>query len=348
MNATQVTDAQIQQQLKNWPSILQDYAQSDNRRAIGQILTSFLPFLALWVLMYLSLNWSYWITFGLGLINAFFLVRIFIIQHDCGHRSYFKSQTWNKIVGFSCSFFSTIPFNYWAREHDFHHGHNGQLETREIGDIHLLTVEEYRNSSRFKRFFYRVYRMPIVTFGIGPVVYLVMNNRLPIIKLPGWKKIHQAMHLHNVMIAAVYIGLGWLLGWQRFLLVQATVVVLFAIISVWFFYVQHQHEHTYKQWKDKWDYLLSAIRGSTFYKLPRVFHWLTGNIGYHHIHHLNSRIPSYNLARCARENPFLQRYVTHLNFWQSLKCMFNKLWCEEEQRMITFREFNRRERRLAS
>lgn len=339
---------EIKAAFSNWPTRLQQYARADSRRAIWQIITSFLPYLGLWILMYFSLSWSYWLFGGLAILNAFFLVRIFIIQHDCGHRSFFRSQHLNNAIGFVCSFFSTIPFKYWAREHDFHHGHSGQLETREIGDIMLMTVEEYRSSSWFKRLMYRVYRMPVCTFIIGPIVYLIYNNRFPIVKLPGWKKIHAQMTLHNLLIVSVYIALGWLVGWQRFLLVQLTTVSLFAIIAIWFFYVQHQHEHAYKQWRDNWDYLLSAVVGSTYYKLPRFMHWLTGNIGYHHIHHLNSKIPSYNLARCARENPFLQRYVTTMTFRQSLPLMFNKLWCEDTQRMISFREYYRRERQTAA
>lgn len=335
---------EIQRALKHWPILLKSYAQADTRKAILQMITSFLPFLALWVLMYFSLSWSYWITLGLAAINAFFLVRIFIIQHDCGHRSYFKSQTWNNIVGVACSFFSTIPYAYWAKEHSFHHGHSGQLETRTIGDIMLMTENEYRQASRLKRLGYRIYRMPLMTFVLGPILYMLYNNRFPIVKLPGWGPIHRRMFFENLLIAGVYVVLAWVLGWQRFLLVHCTVVALFAIVAIWFFYVQHQHEASYKQWQENWDYLLSAIRGSTFYKLPRFMHWLTGNIGYHHIHHLNSKIPSYHLARCARENPLLQRYVTAITFRESLQFMFHKLWSEEEERMITFREYRRRER----
>lgn len=336
--------AEIRRAFANWPSILQQYARADARQAVWQMVTSFGPYLALWVLMYFSLDWSYWITAGLALINAFMLVRIFIIQHDCGHRSFFRSQRLNKIVGFICSFFSTIPFRYWATEHDFHHSHNGQLEVRNIGDIYTMTVKEYEAAPWYKKLGYRIFRMPVMTFLVGPVIYLIYNNRFPVYKIPGWKKIHAQMTLHNLMILAVYIGLGWLLGWQRFFIVQLACVVGFAIVAIWFFYVQHQHEHAYKHWKDNWEFLLSAIKGSTFYKLPRFMHWLTGNIGYHHIHHLNSKIPSYNLARCARENPFLQRYVTSMTFWQSLRCMFNKLWCEDEERMISFTEYRRRVR----
>ncbi len=319
------------------------YARPNTRKAIIQILNTFLPFVALWVLMYFSLEWSYWITLGLAVVNAFFMVRIFIIQHDCGHRSFLKSQRWNKVIGTICSFFSTIPFTYWAKEHDFHHGHTGQLEVRTIGDIWIMTADEYQNSSRWKQFLYRVYRMPFMTFILGPVIYLLVNNRFEIVKLPGWKRFHRAMHINNLFIVLVYALLGWLIGWKQFFLIQIPIVVLFAIIAVWFFYVQHQHEETYKQWQDKWDFLTAAVQGSTYYKLPRLIDWFTGYIGYHHIHHLNSKIPNYHLKWAHRENRFMERYITILNFRESLKCMYNKLWCEQEQRMITFREFRQRE-----
>lgn len=333
------TDQEIKQALADWPVRFKQYAQSDNSKAIWQIITSFGPFIAIWVLMYHSLEWSYAITWVLALLNAFFTVRIFIIQHDCGHRSYFKDQRWNKIVGWFCSLFTFIPFQYWAQVHDFHHGHSGQLEVRDIGDINTLTVKEFEEATPGKKFAYRLFRMPIITFVVGPVIYLLRNNRFTLVKLQGWQNNRKWLQLNNIFLFAAY-GLGcWLLGWKTFLMIQLPIVFLFAIIAVWFFFVQHQHEHSYKQWRDNWDYLLSAIRGSSYYKLPKWLHFLTGNIGYHHIHHLNSRIPSYNLARCAKENPDLQRYVTSVTFFESLKFMFHKLWDEQTERMITFREY---------
>ncbi len=336
------SDQEIKAALADWPARFKVYAQSDHAKAYLQILTSFGPFIAIWVLMYYSLDWSYGITLALAFVNAFFTVRIFIIQHDCGHRSYFKDQRLNHLWGWISSIFTFIPYQYWSQVHDFHHGHSGQLEVRDIGDIQTLTVEEYKAASPMARFGYRVFRMPIVTFVIGPVVYLLRNNRFTLVKLQGWQNNRKWLMLNNVLLIAAYVLGGVLLGWKAFLLVQLPIVFFFAIIAVWFFYVQHQHEHAYKHWKDNWDYLLSAIRGSSYYNLPQWLHFLTGNIGYHHIHHLNSRIPSYNLVRCARENPDLQHYITSVTFWESLSLMFHKLWDEQTERMITFREFNQR------
>lgn len=343
MNQPAISNEEITKALHNWPAMFAKYAKPSYRKAIIQLFNTFGPFVGLWVLMYYSLDYSYWITFGLALLNAFFLVRIFIIQHDCGHRSFTRSQSLNKVIGWVASLFTAIPFRYWANVHNFHHGHSGQLEVRDIGDIRMMTVEEYRQASRWERFGYRLFRMPLVTFVIGPMIYILWNNRLPLVRFKGWKNTYVSLQVNNLLLIGVYVLLGWLLGWQRFLLVQLPIVALFAIIAVWFFYVQHQHEHTYKQWRDNWDYLLAAIRGSTYYHLPKIFRWLTGNIVFHHIHHLNPKIPNYNLARCARENKFLEQYITKLGFVESLKCMYNKLWDEETQRMISFKEFYSRE-----
>jgi len=344
MNQTKY--AEITAALHDWPVRFRAYAQAHTGKAIWQIITSFLPFIGLWILMYYSLEWSYWITLALALLNAFFVVRIFIIQHDCGHRSYFKNQRWNRFVGWVCSIVTIIPYKYWATVHDFHHAHSGQLETRDIGDIYTMTVEEYRQASRWKKLSYRIFRMPIVTFVIGPIIYLLYNNRLMLVKIGNWTRNNWWLQFNNLLLVGAYLLAGWLIGWKSFFLVQLPIIFFFAIIAVWFFYVQHQHEETYKHWKENWDYLLSAIVGSSFYRLPRVMHWLTGNIGYHHIHHLNCKIPSYNLVRCAKENPELQKYVTSLSFWESLSCMFHKLWDEQQERMITFKEYYQLEARV--
>ncbi|MEM1326121.1 MAG: fatty acid desaturase [Bacteroidota bacterium] len=347
MNTTQLKhnlDQEIKEQLKNWKSIVKKYQQPSTRKAVVQLINSFGPFVGLWVLMYFSLSWSYWITLGLGLINCFFLVRIFIIQHDCGHQSFLGKRRWNNAIGFICSFFSSIPYNYWSRVHSFHHGHVGQLDFRDIGDINFLTVEEFRALSFWGRLKYRLFRNPFVLFCIAPMIYMGFRLRYPFISFNNAKSITRKHLFNNACMLVVYTILGFLIGWKAFLMIQIPIIWFFGIVSFWFFYVQHQHEEGYMRWKDNWDYVLAAIKGSTYYKLPRVFQWLTGNIGFHHIHHLSSRIPNYQLAKCAKENPILQRYTTTLTFKESLGTMFNKLWDEQERRMISFREFYRMER----
>lgn len=338
---------EIKDVLQNWQKIVKKYQIPNTRKAVLQIFTSFLPFFALWALMYWSLGISYWLTLGLGILNAFFLVRIFIIQHDCGHQSFLKSRKWNNAIGFICSFFSLIPYKYWSRSHSFHHAHNGMLEFRDIGDVDLLTVKEYKALARWKQIKYRIYRSPIVMFVIGPLYYLLIHNRFPFIKLKGWKKVRQSLIWSNLFLILFYISFGFIFGWKNFLLVQAPIIFFFAVIAIWFFYVQHQHEESYKQWKENWEYLLSAVRGSSYYKLPKPIMWLTGNIGFHHIHHLSSLIPNYNLEKCNRDHPIFQKYVTILSFRKSLECIFHKLWDEETQRMISFSEYKKRYAKLA-
>ncbi len=344
---TEALNKEIKETLKNWGEIVKKYQKPDNKKAAIQILNSFLPFIALWTLMYFSLNWSIFITIGLGLINAFFLVRIFIIQHDCGHQSFLKSKKLNNIIGTICSMFSFMPYRYWAKTHNFHHGHSGQLEVADIGDIPTLTVEEYRSRNWWGRFRYRVWRMPIVTFIIAPLFYFIISCRFPTFGFNNFRKTALMQLKDNFWIALAYVILGFLLGWKYFLIVQFIVLFGFGIIAFWFFYVQHQHEFSYKQWKENWDYVVSAIRGSTYYKLPRLFQWLTGNIGIHHIHHLSSKIPNYNLEKCMKENQILSKYVTKVTFRESLKMIYNKLWDEERQKMISFTEFYQLERQRA-
>jgi acyl-lipid omega-6 desaturase (Delta-12 desaturase) len=325
------------------PQIVKAYQLPDNRKATWQALTSFLPFLGIWVAMYLLLQVSIWLTLGLALLNAFFLVRIFIIQHDCGHQSFTASRLANDILGQACSYLTFIPYRYWAKSHNFHHGHNGILwEHRDIGDIDVLTVEEYRQLSTLGKVKYKIYRSAPVMFVIGPAWYILIHNRLPLIGLKGWEHAKKSLLRHNLWLALIHVGIGLLLGYQAFLYVQLPILVAFGVIAVWFFYVQHQHEHAYKQWKDRWEYIRAAVQGSTYYNLPRFMHWLTGNIGYHHIHHLNPLVPNYELARCHHENPVLDQVANKITFWKSLRCIFHKLWDEDQQRMITFREYARR------
>jgi omega-6 fatty acid desaturase (delta-12 desaturase) len=225
--------------------------------------------------------------------------------------------------------------------HNAHHAHNRQLDHRGLGDTFFLTTEEYNARSKWGKFTYRVFRNPIIQFIIAPIVYLTVLVRISLFNLKGWEKI-KWMHLaNNVLLAVIYTLLALILGWKEFLIVQGSILMAFGIIAFWFFYVQHQHEENYNEYKDNWDHLMASIKGSTYYKLPKLFNWLSGNIGYHHIHHLNPSIPNYQLAACAKENPILNEYVNVLTFRESLKCINHKLWDAQQQRMISFREYYR-------
>jgi acyl-lipid omega-6 desaturase (Delta-12 desaturase) len=336
-------DQSFQHLMDNWQSIVKKYQKPDLKVAIQQMLTSFLPFIALWVLMYFSLSVSYWLTIGLGMLNAFFVVRIFIIQHDCGHQSFTGSKKLNDIIGFVCSGFSLLPYQYWAKVHNYHHGHCGQLEqpAREIGDLPLLTVEEYKQLSPIRKFGYRLVRMPVILIGILSVYYVVIHNRYISIKTHGFKASVKAMILNNIFFVAIYTVGFLIFGAWTFLKIQLPIIIAFSMIAFFAFYIQHQHEHAYKEWRSEWSYVMAAIKGSSYLKVPKVFQWLLGNINLHHIHHLSSLIPNYNLERCKDENPVLQEHVTILSFSDSLKTLMHKLWDEQQQRMITFTEYRR-------
>lgn len=322
------------------PAITKRYQLPNCRKATIQVFNSFGPFFAIWVAMYLLRDVSIWLTIGLAVVNAFFLVRIFIIQHDCGHQSFSASRQANNFIGAAASFLTFIPYKYWAKNHNYHHGHNGILdEHRDIGDINTLTVNEFRALNRFQKWKYMLFRSGPVLFLIGPMVYIFYNNRLPLIRLKGWESANRALLWNDFFLVAIHGTLVYFLGWEALLLVHLPILVAFGTIAIWFFYVQHQHEHTYKSVKKNWDFLRASIQGSSYYKLPRVFHWLSGNIGYHHIHHLNSLVPNYELARCHHENPVFDQVANVLTFRQSLGCVFYKLWDEESEKMVGWREY---------
>lgn len=335
-----IQHAKIKEDLKNWRKLIRPYQGHNTKLATIQILNTFLPFIALWILTFYIMKHSYWLGLPLAILCGFFLARIFIIQHDCGHQSFLSSPKKNSVVGWVCSIFSTIPYDYWLRVHNYHHSHVGQLDNRHIGDVPLLTVKEYESLSRWRQIGYQIYRFPLVLHIFVPIGYLLVVARAPFVKEKTVTRGHKPLISNNLLIVAIYGILTFLIGWS-FLITQLTILFFFIIIAFWFFYVQHQHEETYKEWKDKWDYIVASVKGSTYYKLPQPINWLTGNIGLHHIHHLSPRIPNYFLQKCAKENPIFQKHVTILGFRESLRCMFNKLWDEEQQKMISFWQYNK-------
>jgi omega-6 fatty acid desaturase (delta-12 desaturase) len=343
-------EKEIKTKLANWKKIISEYQVPNTKIAIRQLLNSFLPYVTLWIVMYFTIDISLGLTLTIASLNSFFLVRIFIIQHDCGHQSFTKSKKANNIIGTCCSFFSSIPYKYWAKIHNHHHGHTGQLEERDIGDINFLTVEEFRAKNKWGRLKYRFFRHPLTLFIVVPIFYFTISNRLPMIKdFRGMvNRIKLSQLKNNLAILAVYGALAYLIGIKHFLIIQLSIICFFSVIAFWFFYVQHTHETSYHSWRENWDFLIASIRGSSYYKLPKIFQWLTGNIGIHHIHHLSSRIPNYNLARCAQEHPIFNKYANILTFSDSLKCINKKLWDEQLNRMISFKEFYQQEKmRLA-
>lgn len=330
---------QIKEQLQGWQRTVRKYQAPNRKKAIIQVLNSFLPYFAFWILAYGSLDTS----IGLSLLFSFgagaFLIRIFIIQHDCGHQSFVKSKEWNNRIGFFASIFSSIPYKLWSKMHNVHHAHNGQYEYRGLGDIGFYTTDEFHQLPKFRQFFYRVRRSPLIQFVIVPIVYFTVVLRLPEPHFKKMKNVRKPHIINNLTILATYSAVAWLLGWKEFLIVHIPILLFFGVVAFWLFYIQHQHEDNYNEYKNDWDHLLASIKGSTYYKLPRALQWMTGNIGFHHIHHLNSRVPNYNLEACVMENPELSEQVPVLTLRSSLKLMNHKLWDVEQQRMITFEEY---------
>ena len=320
-----------------WQEILAPYKQPSTRRAITQLLNSFLPFLLVWYLMLKSLSISYALTLLLALPAAGLVIRLFIVQHDCGHGSFFRSRRANNAIGFMLGIITLTPYEYWRRTHSIHHATAGNLDRRGFGDVNVLTVKEYLSGSFWKRFGYRLYRNPLVLFGIGPAYQFIIKHRLPLDAPWKWKREWMSIVWTNLALLAVILTLGLTVGWGSFLAVQLPITLITCSVGIWLFYVQHQFEDTYWEDHDRWDFAAAALKGSSFYDLPAILHWFTGNIGYHHIHHLSSRIPNYNLRRCSKENPQLHQ-VTKLTLWQSFKCARLKLWDEASGKLVGFRD----------
>jgi omega-6 fatty acid desaturase (delta-12 desaturase) len=286
--------------------------------------------------MYWSLLAGFWwITLILALPTAGLTMRMFIFQHDCGHGSFFKSQKANNRLGVFVSIFTLTPYHHWRKRHAIHHATSGNLDERFIGDVPTWTVDEYLEKDFKTRLGYRIFRFPITLFVIVPFVVFFIGHRFP--SSAANKKERKGIWLTNIAIAALWVVLIAIVGWKAFLLVNISVLWLSSIFGTWMFFVQHQFEDTYWERQEGWDYTLAALRGSSYYKLPKVLQWFTGNIGFHHIHHLSPRIPNYSLEKCHDENPVFQNIIT-MTLRTSLETTFLSLWDKNQKRLISFRE----------
>jgi omega-6 fatty acid desaturase (delta-12 desaturase) len=323
---------------KAWRKLVAKYQQPDTRIAIYQMITSFGGFFLCWGLMMWSLQIGYWLTLLLAFPAAGFLVRVFIIQHDCGHGSFFAKRRANDLVGLACSLITIIPYKFWRKTHAIHHAHHAELEERGIGDVWTMTTDEFLQAPWWKRFGYRVFRNPFFLFGIAPTVNFVILERFPIMAQENWHNGERAsVWWLNLALIVMLTAQGMIFGFSTILLVNLPIIMIAATAGTWLFYVQHQFERTYWEHTPKWDYTLAALQGSSYYQLPRLLNWFTGNIGYHHIHHLSPRIPNYNLQACHESHPLFQR-VVHLTLRTSLNTIWLTLWDEKRQRLITFNE----------
>jgi omega-6 fatty acid desaturase (delta-12 desaturase) len=322
-------------------AILSKYKESHLPSSLWQIANTAIPFFSVMALMYFTSYKGYWpVTLLLAVPASGLLMRIFIIQHDCGHGSFFKSARANDWLGAVLGVLTLTPYTYWKQTHAIHHSTSGNLDRRGYGDIETLTVKEYAALTPWGRWKYRAYRSIPVLFFIGPAFHFVVYHRWPGIIPADWKAERRSILLNDLALVALLALAHYTIGLKHFFLVQLAVGIMTAIAGVWFFYVQHQFKGAYWQREDKWNLVEASLRGSSFYDLPAVLQWMTGNIGFHHIHHLNSRIPNYKLERCMLENPVLQN-PSRLTLWKSFKCVFLTLWDEERQELVRFEDVGR-------
>ncbi|MEC9367627.1 MAG: fatty acid desaturase [Pseudomonadota bacterium] len=321
-----------------WTQILNKYREPSHLRGFAELAVTALPLAGLWALAWLAYAHGYWwAALLIATLAAGFMLRLFIIQHDCGHGSFFPHKRLNDWVGRVLGIFTLTPYDFWRRTHAIHHATSGNLDRRGTGDIDTFTVREYLALSRFGRLKYRLYRNPVVLFVIGPTFHFAVKHRLPFgLMRNGWEPWISTMAT-NVGIAIFATGAVWLMGLKGFLIVHAPVVMGAASIGVWLFFVQHQFEST--AWSDgqNWNLHETALHGSSHYDLPGPLRWFTGNIGIHHVHHLHSRIPFYRLPQVIRDYPQLGE-VGRLTLLESLRCARLVLWDEDRQRLVTFKD----------
>ena len=322
---------------RSWESVIMKYNHPDLRKSIWQICDSVIPYSIMWYLMYRSLQYPYWVTLLLSVVAAGFLIRIFIIFHDCGHRSFFVSKRANNIVGMIMGILAFTPFYKWHHQHWIHHATSGNLDKRGIGDVWTLTVDEYMKSSRWNRFLYRAFRNPFIMFTLGPLLVVLVQNRIArknLTRLEKWN-----VYFTNIIVLLIAVSISLLIGIKAYLLIQLPIILIGHSMGLWLFYIQHQFDDVEWERQNKWDYKLSAISGSSFLKLPAVLQWFTGNIGFHHVHHLSSRIPNYNLAKCHYENEIFKD-IKPIKLFSTFKALTLGLWDESNRRMISFRKLS--------
>jgi omega-6 fatty acid desaturase (delta-12 desaturase) len=317
-----------------WRATLARYQRSSTPRALWQILNTILPYSALWYVMYLLHDISLGLTIPFAGLAGALLVRVFIFFHDCGHGSYFTSRWANDIVGFIAGLLTFTPYYQWRWKHAIHHGTSGHLDKRGTGDIWTMTVQEFLDASRWKRFSYRLSRNPLVLFVIAPIVVFVILQRFPSPRAS--RRERQSVTWMNLALLLLVLGICWLFGIGPYLLIQSVILMVAGAGGIWLFYVQHQFEDVYWERAENWDYVSAALQGSSYYKLPRVLQWFSGNIGFHHIHHLNPRIPNYYLQACHEADLVFQR-IKPITLHSSLKSLVLRLWDEPAGKLVGYR-----------
>jgi len=319
--------------------VVAGFQKPDKWKANWQVFNTIGGYIALWFLMYWAVTVSWWLTVPLAILAGGFLVRAFIIFHDCGHGSFYKSRLANNFWGYITGVLTFTPYQLWTWEHSIHHQHSGDLGHRGIGDVWTLTVNEYEASSWLRRFFYRLLRSPMVMFLLAPIFLFIIWQRFSNPKASFSKRI--SVWCTNLGLILMSWGLIEIFGFIPWLIIQSISITVAACCGVWLFYVQHQFEDTYWASGDEWDYTAAALQGSSFYQLPGILQWFSGNIGFHHVHHLSPKIPNYHLEDCHNSDPMFASAPT-LNLRQSLKSISCHLWDEENKKLISFGKLKRR------
>ena len=317
-----------------WKQIVLKYQKPSPWKAAWQIVNTLVPYALLWYLMYLCQSISWWLVLPLAVLAGALLVRVFIIFHDCGHGSFFKSSGANDLVGFLAGILTFTPYYHWRWEHAIHHASAGDLDKRGTGDVWTMTVQEYLEASRWKQFSYRLARNPVVLFIIAPLFLFVVLQRIPSAKANARER--HSVHAMNLAVLGMAVSLSLVFGVTAYVLIQLIILMVAGGAGVWMFYVQHQFEDVYWERGENWSFVAAALQGSSFYKLPRVLQWFSGNIGFHHIHHLSPRIPNYNLEACHRADPLFQQ-VKPVTFISSLKTVTYRFWDEKSRKLVGYR-----------
>lgn len=335
---TNATSTQVPQEKQNlsWRHKLAKYRQASDGRATVELLITLVPYIACWALAAWLISISVWLIPIAVVPAAAFLIRLFIIQHDCGHGSMFSSRKANDWVGRFIGLLTVTPYDFWKYSHAFHHATHGNLDKRGVGDVWTLTVEEYNSKSWLGRLGYKAVRHPLVLFGFGPVYVFLLQQRLPIGGMKTRNNWPSTMWT-NVGMAAIALPMMYVIGWWQFLLIGTVIIALTSSAGVWLFYVQHQFEDTQWSRSDDWNHEGYALHGSSYYKLPSILNWMSGNIGVHHVHHMSSAIPFYRLPQVLKDHPELQD-ISRITLWQSFKFARLKLWDEAQEKLVTFRE----------
>lgn len=310
------------------------YTNADNKKSYIQLCNTLLPLILCWFLSYQSLSISIWLSILFALIASGFVVRTFIIFHDCTHGSFFHNKKRNNFIGTLTGVLTLFPYEKWKREHAIHHASSSNLDKRGVGDIWVMTVEEYIQASKWQRIAYRLYRNPFIMFGLGPLYLILVSNRIN--RKDARRKERFNTYLTNLLILLLYGAMIFLVGWKAFLIVQGVTMYVAAALGIWLFYIQHTFEDSYFEEESEWNYVKAAVEGSSYYQLPRILQWLTGNIGFHHVHHLAPRVPNYHLEEAHDSVPPLH-HATTITIKSSLDSLRYRLYDPKNKCFVSFR-----------